>query len=95
MFWLIETQEQFDKVQFELGPEIFVLPIQRHPEMHPGIYAPLCLYLRDVTQPKGFLVNYFHPEALQFDPLHHKELVLQIRIHAMVRIWCYLHNLKT
>jgi hypothetical protein len=73
MFWLIETQEQFDKLQFELGPEIFVLPVQRHPEMHPGIYAPLCLYLRDVTQPKGFLVNYFHPEALQFDSLQVKE----------------------
>ena len=73
MFWLVETQEQFDKLQFELGPEIFVVPIQTHPEIHPGIYAPLCLYLRDVTQPKGFLVNYFHPEALQFDPLQVKE----------------------
>ena len=73
MFWLVETQEQFDKLQFELGPEIFVVPIQTHPEIHPGIYAPLCLYLRDVSQPKGFLVNYFHPEALQFDPLQVKE----------------------
>jgi hypothetical protein len=73
MFWLVETQEQFDKLQFELGPEIFVVPIKTHPEIHPGIYAPLCLYLRDVTQPKGFLVNYFHPEALQFDPLQVKE----------------------
>ena len=73
MFWLVETQEQFDKLQFELGPEIFVVPIQTHPEIHPGIYAPLCLYLRDVTQPRGFLVNYFHPEALQFDPLQVKE----------------------
>ena len=73
MFWLVETQEQFDKLQFELGPEIFVVPIHTHPEIHPGIYAPLCLYVRDVTQPKGFLVNYFHPEALQFDPLQVKE----------------------
>ena len=73
MFWLVETQEQFDKLQFELGSEIFVLPIRKHPEMHPGIYAPLCLYLRDVIQPRGFLVNYFHPEALQFDPLQVKE----------------------
>ena len=73
MFWLVETQEQFDKLQFELGEEIFVLPIQTHPEIHPGIYAPLSLYLRDVTQPKGFLINYFHPEALQFDPLQVKE----------------------
>jgi len=73
MFWLVETQEQFNKLQFELGPEIFVVPIHTHPEIHPGIYAPLCLYLRDVTQPKGFLVNYFHPEALQFDPLQVKE----------------------
>jgi len=73
MFWLVETQEQFDKLQFELGEEIFVLPIQTHPEIHPGIYAPLSLYLRDVTQPKGFLINYFHPEALQFDSLQVKE----------------------
>ena len=73
MFWLVETQKQFDKLQFELGPEIFVVPIHTHPEIHPGIYAPLCLYLRDVTQPKGFLVNYFHPEALQFDSLQVKE----------------------
>ena len=73
MFWLVETQEQFDKLQFELGSEIFILPIRKHPEMHPGIYAPLSLYLRDVTQPKGFLINFFHPEALQFDPLQVKE----------------------
>lgn len=73
MFWLVETQEQFDKLQFELGSEIFVLPVYKHPEIHPGIYAPLCLYLRDVSQPKGFLINYFHPEALQFDPLQVKE----------------------
>ncbi len=73
MFWLVETQEQFDKLQFELGSEIFVIPVYKHPEIHPGIYAPLCLYLRDVSQPKGFLVNYFHPEALQFDPLQVKE----------------------
>ena len=73
MFWLVETQEQFDKLQFELGSEIFALPVYRHSEIHPGIYAPLCIYLRDVSQPKGFLINYFHPEALQFDPLQVKE----------------------
>ena len=85
MFWLVETQEQFDKLQFELGPEIFVVPIQTHPEIHPGIYAPLCLYLRDVSQPKGFLVNYFHPEALQFEPLQVKEYLRTFKVVTLRR----------
>jgi len=35
MFWLIETQDQFDRFKLEAGKELFMLPIYKHPEMHP------------------------------------------------------------
>jgi len=40
MFWLIETQEQFDDLKYELGKEIFAIPIYKHTEMHPGMFYP-------------------------------------------------------
>lgn len=67
MFWLIETQEQFEDLRYELGKEIFAIPIYKHAEMHPGIFTPISLYLRDLNQKRGFLVNFYHPEALLFD----------------------------
>ena len=73
MFWLIETQEQFDDLKYQLGKEIFAIPIYKHTEMHPGMFTPISLYLRDVNQKRGFLINFYHPEALLFDYLQAKE----------------------
>ena len=73
MFWLIETQEQFDDLKYELGKEIFAVPIYKHTEMHPGMFTPISLYLRDTKKERGFLINFYHPEALLFDYLQVKE----------------------
>jgi len=77
MFWLIESQEQFEEFKYHVGKEIFAVPVERHPEVHPGIFTPLSLYVRNLDQnhDRGFLINFYHPEALKFDPLQVKELL--------------------
>jgi len=63
MFWLIETQEQFEEFKYCIGREIFAVPVERHPEIHPGIYSPLGLYIRnlDQNQDRGYFINFYHP----------------------------------
>ena len=77
MFWLIETQEQFEEFKYHIGKEIFAVPVERHPEIHPGIYSPLGLYIRnlDQNQDRGYFINFYHPEALKFDPSQVKNLL--------------------
>ena len=77
MFWLIETQEQFEEFKHHVGREVFALPVNKHPEIHPAIFAPLSLYVRnlDQNQDRGFLINFSHPEALTFDHLQVKHLL--------------------
>jgi len=77
MFWLIETQEQFEEFKYCIGREIFAVPVERHPEIHPGIYSPLGLYIRnlDQNQDRGYFINFYHPEALKFDPSQVKDLL--------------------
>ena len=77
MFWLIETQEQFEEFKYHIGKEVFAVPVERHPEIHPGIYSPLGLYIRnlDQNQDRGYFINFYHPEALKFDPSQVKDLL--------------------
>ena len=77
MFWLIESQEQFEEFKYHIGREVFAVPVERHPEIHPGIYSPLGLYIRnlDQNQDRGYFINFYHPEALKFDPSQVKELL--------------------
>ena len=74
MFWLIETQEQFDDLKDHKLENIIAIPIQRHLELHPAIYTPLCLYVKDVDTKEGYLLNFFHSEALKIE-------------HTQVREW--------
>ena len=77
MFWLIESQEQFEEFKYHIGREVFAVPVERHPEIHPGIYSPLGLYIRnlDQDQDRGYFINFYHPEALKFDPSQAKDLL--------------------
>jgi hypothetical protein len=77
MFWLIETQEQFEELKYRVGKEVFIELVRKHPEIHPGIFAPISLYIRNIdqNQERGYLVNFSHPEALSCDILQIKELL--------------------
>lgn len=73
MFWLIETHEQFENFKNQASTTLFVQQVGTHPEIHPGIYAPICLYIKDVEKDVGFIINFRHPEALSVDILAVKE----------------------
>ena len=68
MFWLIETQEQFEELRANRLKQIIGIPIYRHPEQHPAIYSPICLYLKDVDCEEGYLINFYHNEAMKVEP---------------------------
>lgn len=75
MFWLIETQEQYTRFTEESSGEYFMLPVHRHPEIHPGIYAPLFLYVYDIKHQEDYIINFFHSQALTLDIVWVKEWV--------------------
>ena len=73
MFWLIETQEQFEDLKSHKLTEILAIPIGRHPDSHPAIYSPLCLYVKDVLSQEGYLINFLHSEAMKINADHIRE----------------------
>lgn len=84
MFWLVETQDQYESFKDCIGQEIFAIPVYRHPEIHPGIYSPICLYVKDLRTEKSYLINFSHPEALSFDILQVKDfLKLRDKIYVL------------
>lgn len=98
MFWLVESQEQFDTFKYTVGKKIFIEPIYKHPEMHPGIYTPLALYIKNIDQDKGYIINFQHPEALPFDILQVKEFFknytgeIYVRDRKNFNYFCYTQN---
>jgi len=73
MFWLVETQEQFDELKSHRLTGIIGILVNRHPDGHPAIYSPLSLYIKDVVTQEGYLINFLHSEAMKVDPLQVKE----------------------
>ena len=98
MFWLVESQDQFDTFKYTVGKKIFIEPIYRHPEMHPGIYTPLAIYIKNIDQNKGYIVNLQHPEALPFDVLQVKDFLknyageIYVRDRKNFNYFCYSQN---
>jgi hypothetical protein len=67
MFWLIETSEQFKNFTERTSTKLFVNPVWKHPEIHPGLSTPLCLYVKDIEIETSYLINIAHPEALKLN----------------------------
>jgi len=80
MFWLIETSEQFKRLSEESSGEYFMLPVYRHPEIHPAIYTPLFLYVHDLKHDRDYIINFCHSQALSVDILLVKEWVKTLEI---------------
>jgi hypothetical protein len=61
MFYIIERQEQLDK----LGPfnDCFVQFIQQNDNYHPKLSPLSLIYVRDITQHKGYMLCLNHNES--------------------------------
>jgi len=61
MFYIIERQEQLDK----LGPfnDCFVQFIQQNDNYHPKLSSLSLIYIRDITQHKGYMLCLDHNES--------------------------------
>jgi len=67
MFWLVESDSQFEEISRLLSSQVFVLPIKQHDEQHPKLSSIICLFIADVEKNENYLINIKHPEALQVD----------------------------
>ncbi len=98
MFWLIETQDQFETFKYTVGDKIYVEPIYKHPEIHPGIYAPLSIYIKNINRNKGYIINFSHPEAMSFDILQVKDYLktytgqIFVKDRKNFNYFCYTQN---
>ena len=65
MFYIIERQEQLDK----LGPfnDCFVHFIQQNDNYHPKLSPLSLIYVRDITQHKGYMLCLDHNESFALD----------------------------
>ena len=65
MFYIIERQEQLDK----LGPfnDCFVQFIQQNDNYHPKLSPLSLIYVRDITQHKGYMLCLDHNESFSLD----------------------------
>ena len=57
-----------------------MLPVYRHPEIHPAIYTPLFLYVHDLKHDRDYIINFCHSQALSVDILLVKEWVKTLEI---------------
>ncbi len=63
MFWLVESQEQFDQFKRNLNKEVFLEIIPYNPFIHPAQNSICAIYIRPLNDYKGYLLPIYHTES--------------------------------
>ena len=63
MFWLIESKEQFERLQNSGFKEAFVEIIPNNPYQHPTQNSICAFYIRPIKGHKGYILPISHPEC--------------------------------
>ena len=63
MFWLVESQEQFDQFKRNLNKEVFLEIIPYNPFIHPAQNSICVIYIRPLKDYKGYLLPIYHTES--------------------------------
>jgi hypothetical protein len=63
MFWLVESQEQFNEFKRCLGKEVFIEIIPYNPYIHPTQNSICAIYFRPLKDHKGYILPIFHTEV--------------------------------
>jgi hypothetical protein len=63
MFWLVESQEQFNQFKRNLTKEVFLEIIPYNPFIHPTQNSICAIYIRPLNDYKGYLLPIYHTES--------------------------------
>lgn len=63
MFWLVETEEQFDRFCKKGFEEAFIEIIPYNPFIHPAQNSICAIYVRPINDTKGYLLPIYHSES--------------------------------
>jgi hypothetical protein len=63
MFWLVETEEQFERFCKKSFKEAFIEIIPYNPFIHPIQNSICAIYVRPINDTKGYLIPIYHSES--------------------------------
>jgi hypothetical protein len=87
MFWLVETEEQFERFCKKSFKEAFIEIIPYNPFIHPIQNSICAIYVRPINDTKGYLIPIYHSESgkLYEDKIMSKNLICIIAVKTILR----------
>lgn len=67
MFWLIETNDQFNWLKNSSYKEVFVEIIPNNPYQHPVDNSIIAIYVKPLKAHKGYMLPFFHSECYSLE----------------------------
>jgi hypothetical protein len=78
MFWIIENKEQLETFYLNEYKEVFVEIIPFHNNIHPVLNNVSLIYIRPLTDTKGYIICVDHSETLSVGETYIKRLLQQL-----------------
>ncbi len=78
MFWIIENKEQLETFYLNEYKEVFVEIIPFHNNIHPILNNVSLIYIRPLTDTKGYIICVDHSETLSVGETYIKRLFQQL-----------------
>jgi hypothetical protein len=78
MFWIIENKEQLETFYLNEYKEVFVEIIPFHNHIHPVLNNVSLIYIRPLTDTKGYIICVDHSETLSVGETYIKRLFQQL-----------------
>jgi hypothetical protein len=78
MFWIIENKEQLETFYLNEYKEVFVEIIPFHNHIHPVLNNVSLIYIRPLTDTKGYIICVDHSETLSVGETYIKRLLQQL-----------------
>ena len=109
MFYIIEQEKKLQEIQrlFKLG--VFIDVITTNNNYHPSLTDVVCVYVRTISSPTGYIIPINHPEGLNitkerfsqmFSPestiytLDKKNLLYHFNLHSSIDVSLLYSNVK-
>jgi hypothetical protein len=78
MFWIIENKEQLETFYLNEYKEVFIEIIPFHNNIHPVLNNVSLIYIRPLTDTKGYIICVDHSETLSIGETYIKRLLQQL-----------------
>lgn len=79
MFWLIESQFQYEELLNSSFHEAFIELIPINYNIHPAQNSVCAVYIHPIESDKGYMVNINHPDALELNNIQIQDLLKKFK----------------